>query len=181
MPVCRFIGGPGSRRYGKTSIDGVSRLVHKCTGNLMNARRGGQKLYGNKLLDAALALTVEDVKCRCCAADILYRELSYRPTDMTTFPMGRQGDGVLRRSVGRVHDRASRRRRSPTRGTYQHDMRRRRCGSAPLPLAQDALLEIFVWVTQVQGTVAKPAEAGSRSLSDCPGGSKVRPLWYLMV
>src|SRR5437762_3596938 len=62
--------------------------------------------------------------------------------------------------------RARRRSRSPARGPYHLHMKHQ---AVPLRLpapAQDVLLALLVAVMQVQGTVAKPADVGSRPLTD---------------
>src|SRR5204862_6574168 len=56
--------------------------------------------------------------------------------------------------------------RSPGRGHYHRSMKRRAVPFRLPALAQDVLLGLFVAVMQVQGTLAKPAEPGSRPLTD---------------
>jgi len=56
--------------------------------------------------------------------------------------------------------------RSPERGHYHRDMKRRAVRIRLPVLAQDALLGLFVAVMQVQGTVAKPQDVGARPLTD---------------
>src|SRR5436190_18653213 len=65
-----------------------------------------------------------------------------------------------------VPGRACRRSRSPGRGHYHRSMKRRAVPFRLPALAQDVLLGLFVAVMQVQGTLAKPAEPGSRPLTD---------------
>src|SRR5262249_35168385 len=62
--------------------------------------------------------------------------------------------------------RACRRSRSPGRGHYHRHMKRRAVPFRLPVLAQDLLLGLVVAVMQVQGNLAKPAEAGSRPFTD---------------
>src|SRR5690348_13681238 len=77
------------------------------------------------------------------------------------------GYADLRRS--RRPERAPRRTRSPACGHYHRSMKR------PPDLVQDVLLGVVVAAMQVQGTLAKPADVGSRPLAD------VGHLGYLLL
>ncbi|MFU8872739.1 sensor histidine kinase [Micromonospora sp. SL4-19] len=80
----------------------------------------------------------------------------------------RAADGIPYADLRRrpVPGRARRRSRSPARRHYDRGMKRRAAPFRLPPLAQDVLLGLFVAVMQVQGTLAKPEEVGSRPLTD---------------
>src|SRR6266496_2994759 len=65
--------------------------------------------------------------------------------------------------------RARRRSRAPVRRHYHRHMKRRAVPFRLPVLAQDVLLGLLVAAMQVQGTLAKPQDVGSRPLTDLGG------------